>query len=819
MKKASLLFIFLFASLFCMAIPTSIIENIHIDQFGYVPTKQKIAVISSAQIGFYGSPYTPGNAANQYQIRRWSDDAVMYTGTLSVWGGGATHVQSGDKVWWFDFSGLSIAGSYYVYDVATGKSSVRFEINTDVYNPILSAALKTYYLQRCGSNKIATYAGAGYVDIPCHVGTLQDADCRLYNNTNVSTSKNLSGGWHDAGDYNKYVSFAYPALVDLLFAYAENPTIWTDIVGIPESNNGVPDILDEVKYELDWLLKMQQSSGGVLSMVGVVGFSSASPASAHTTQRVYGPETANASISLAAACALASKQFAAIGNITYANTLKTAAENAYNWAEANPTAQFYNTGIISAGEQEVGASSYELAAKKLAAAVYLYGITSNLSYKTYVESNYQNMHLLLWGYAYLYETHTQDALLYYAALSAATPAVKTAINNAYKNSVNTNNAENLPDFLNSTDAYRAYIEDRNCVEGNNSIKALQGLMFSNCIQYNLSTGNNVNYTNAASGFLHYIHGVNPTGFCYLSNMSAYGAEKSVPEIYNSWFANGSALWDRVGASTYGPAPGFLVPGINRNYNVDNCCATNSCGGSNALCNAALVTPPIGQPTLKMYKDFNADWPQNAWLVSENGIYFEASYIKLLSKFITTNNVVLPITLSTFVATVVANERVQLNWKLENEEKVNKYIVQKSDDGISFYDIEHKNNSNSKNYFTYDNDFIQNENFYRLKMIYINGEVEYSDIKKVKKSNKETFEITPNPSTDYIFVQLNNSTFSKSLIATVYNMLGLKILQQEFKVAAGFNKIKIITRDFPKGNYIIKIESNGITTGTKCFIKQ
>ena len=150
------------------------------------------------------------------------------------------------------------------------------------------------------------------------------------------------------------------------------------------------------------------------------------------------------------------------------------------------------------------------------------------------------------------------------------------------------------------------------------------------IHYHLDELNNTKYIDAASGFLHYLHGVNPTGFCYLSNMGSFGAEKSVPEFYNSWFCDGSSLWDRTGVSAYGPAPGFIPGGPDPGYKPDPQCATPNrvSQSNNALCDTAEVTPPLGQPVQKSFKDFNAGWPQNSWMVTENGIYYQAAYIRL-----------------------------------------------------------------------------------------------------------------------------------------------------------------------------------------------
>ena len=115
---------------------------------------------------------------------------------------------------------------------------------------------KTYYYQRCGIAKNAPFAHSGFIDGACH---LADTLCLNFINPGVERLKrNVSGGWHDAGDYNKYVNFAYASVIDLLMSFQLHPQAWaSDQMGIPESGNGIPDLLDEIKYETDWLLKMQ----------------------------------------------------------------------------------------------------------------------------------------------------------------------------------------------------------------------------------------------------------------------------------------------------------------------------------------------------------------------------------------------------------------------------------------------------------------------------------------------------------------------------------------------------------------------------------
>lgn len=626
MKKNYISAIGILFSFLLNAAPSAITQFIKIDQFGYQSAAQKIAVISDPQIG-YNAPlsFSPGTT---YQLRNWITDAIVYSGTITSWNGGSTQSQSGDKVYWFDFSSYTTPGSYYVYDPMNNVGSYRFDISDCVYNNVLRGAMRMFYYQRSGFAKQYPYADSGFVDGASHVGPQQDLDCRLYNNTSTATSKDLSGGWFDAGDYNKYVNFTWGTLTDMLLAYEENPAVWADNYNIPESGNGIPDLLDETKYELDWLLKMQNPNGSELCVIGGGG---ASPPSADAAPRRYGPATTSATFTAASVFALAAIQYNAIGQTAYATTLQNAAISAWTWANANPGITFYNAGTLAAGEQETDA--YGTSSRQFAAAVFLYALTGNSTYKSYVDASYSNMHLLQWSFAYPFEGTEQDALLYYSKTTGATTAVKNAITNAFASSMQTNNADNLPAYTNQTDAYRAYLADNNYTWNSNQTKSKQANMFLSMNVMGLNTANATNYKNAASGFVHYFHGINPNSKTYLSNMSKYGAENSVTSFYHSWFTDGSPLWDEVGISTYGPAPGFMPGGVNPSYDWDGCCPSG-CGSSsnNALCYGETIDPPKNQPIQKSWKDFNTSWPIDSWTITEAGIYTQAAYARLLSKF-------------------------------------------------------------------------------------------------------------------------------------------------------------------------------------------
>ena len=602
-----------------------------LDQFGYRPDSEKIAVVRDPQVGFdAGDAFTPGTS---YQLVDAATSTAVLTGQVSVWNAGATDASSGDRAWWFDFSKVTTPGTYYVLDVERGVRSDTFDIAETVYREVLKRAVRTFFYQRVGQAKAAEWAGAGWADSADHVGPGQDHECRLFSaKADAGTSKDLWGGWFDAGDYNKYTNWTATYVVSLLRAYLENKPAWRDDYDIPESGNGIPDVLDEAKWGLDYLSRLQNADGSVLSIVGEAG---GSPPSAATEPSYYGPASTSATLSSAGAYALGATVFGGLGSAaltSYAAGLKARATQAWTWAAQNPNVLFKNndgpTGSsgLGAGQQET--DDYGRLTMKLEAAAYLYELTKDAQFRTFFEANYKTTHLFAYGnFAYPYEAAVQEALLYYAAIAGVAPAVKSDIRTTYGAAMNT--ANNFGAQQSNADPYLAFLEDY--VWGSNGTKAFQGMMFYDLITFGIDGAKNADAQRAAERYVHYIHGLNPLGFVYLSNMGDYGAAHGVRSFYHTWFSHGSALWDVVGTSKYGPAPGFLTGGPNPSYAVDGCCAAG-CGAGNS-CTSEPLSPPLGQPAQKSYKDFNTSWPIDSWQVTENSDSYQVAYIRLLSKFV------------------------------------------------------------------------------------------------------------------------------------------------------------------------------------------
>ncbi len=597
----------------------TVTPNIHVDQFGYRPGSSKVAVISNPQEGFdISQTFMP---SNQYQLRRLSDGVAVFSAAPTAWQGGITDNSSGDKAWWFDFSSITEPGEYYVYDVGRNVGSYSFSINQNAYNSVLRAAVRMFYYNRCNAVKEAQHAGANWADGASFIGSGQDMEARsITDRQNAATAKDLSGGWWDAGDYNKYVTFASQPVHQLLDAYEQNKTIWTDNFNIPESGNGIPDILDEIKWETDWLRKMQLPNGSALIKMGNLKGSDGQatlPPSTDPRLRYYYPDGCSSSTialaSMLAHAALAFKDFPAL--TSYADDLKTRAINAWTHYHNNPKRTDCDDGTIQAGDADVSLVNQNLI--MVEASVYLYALTNDTKYRDTVDANYTKFNAIggyWWG---PYEV-TADALLYYTKIPNATAAVVSTINSRKQSS-----AGNY-DFYNwrnaEKDPYRAYIQNTMYHWGSLNIRADVGNINYDLPYYNIDAANANNYKQRAEEMLHYYHGVNPFNIVFLSNMGGYGAKNSIKELYHLWFKDGSA-WDNVTSSKGGPAPGYVPGGQNKNYKDGN--------------NGCTFTPPCGQPIQKAYRDWNGVWPDASWQISEPAIYYQSAYVKLLSKFITT----------------------------------------------------------------------------------------------------------------------------------------------------------------------------------------
>jgi len=217
--------------------------GIFVDQVGYRPSNPKFVFVNQP--------------ADSFWVIDKSSNLTLFSGKFGLWK--TQDPASGMTTYRGDFSALTRAGLYTV-KTSGGEESPAFVIQDTAYVRLWKMSLKGFYFQRCGTYLPPPFAGV-YNRPVCHL-----ADGTFHVTAESAGVISAAGGWHDAGDYGKYVVNAGVSVGTLLMAYEVFPERFSaDDIGIPESGNKVPDILDESRYELEWLLKMQASNGGVFT--------------------------------------------------------------------------------------------------------------------------------------------------------------------------------------------------------------------------------------------------------------------------------------------------------------------------------------------------------------------------------------------------------------------------------------------------------------------------------------------------------------------------------------------------------------------------
>ncbi|NIJ55027.1 glycoside hydrolase family 9 protein [Dyadobacter arcticus] len=759
---------------------------IQVDQFGYTLNAEKVAVLVNPIVGYNAaSSYTAPPTAT---VRNSTTNNIVFTGPVTVWNGGATHDQSGDQGWWFDFSAFTDVGSYYIYDAVNNQRSAVFDIGANPYNNVMLAAFKMFYYNRCNMAKSAPYAQPKWTDSNNFLNALQDSHCRYISTPgDASLEKDLSGGWFDAGDYNKYVSFTHSPMHDLLYAYEENPSVFTDHFNIPESNNGVPDLLDEIKWELDWLFKMTNADGSVQNKMGSRNYSEnvSSPPSANINPRYYGPTCTSASATIASVFSHASIVY---GNLpafaTYAAQLQAKAASCFNYVlplYANSQLQTNcDDGSIVAGDADVNLDQQRN--MLVIAAVYLFEKTGDNAYHQFIINNYVLTTPIAENFWGVNATEVIEALLRYTKLPNADTNVKNAILNEARPGVE----GDWNNFFgwNTLDLYRAYMPDWSYHWGSNMSKADYGNLSKTMVKAGLGVAATQNRKSAEQ--LHYFHGVNPQGIVYLSNMYQFGAEKSVNEIYHTWFNDGT-IYDNALTSPNGPAPGYVSGGPNYDYSINS------------------QTPPYGQPRQKSYLDFNTGWPINSWEITEPAIYYQASYVRLLANYALAVEDALPVTLADFYVKPLDDGKAQLFWKTTSETNNDRFEIERSVDAVDFRligEVKGTNADSQINHYTFtDPELSQTTAYYRLKQVDFDGKYAYSKIAAIYRSDRKGFKIAPNPVTDYLDLTLPAEALPANV--TLTNVSGQVVFQKRSNAS-----FRVPMNQLASGIYILSVSKAG-----------
>lgn len=318
------------------AAPTVEIDSIRFNSLGYQPQATKQATILIPE-------------AETFRVRRADNDRVVLKGTL---GEVLTQQDVAQSARIADFSDLDKSGTYYIEIPEVGRSR-HFTIAPDAYNEAYAATMRAFYLWRCGCEVDYTYNGIRYHQAACHAEDGYEDYIGHKGHQHDGT-----GGWHDAGDYGKYVVNAGITTNLLFWAWESFQAQLQGVtLGLPETAPAYPEFLKEMKWEIDWLQKMAypDGSGRVSHKLTATNFAGFIMASDDAQKRYFTPWSTAATADYVAMLAQAARAFAPYDK-EYAERCLEAARHSYAFLRTAPEEPFvqgdFSTGGYQTGDKD-----------------------------------------------------------------------------------------------------------------------------------------------------------------------------------------------------------------------------------------------------------------------------------------------------------------------------------------------------------------------------------------------------------------------------------------------------------------------------------
>lgn len=457
-------------------------KTIFVDQCGYLPEMTKRATFRSE------SPVA-------FRVVT-SEGRTVFHGTA---GARYENAAARETDYIGDFSAVTAPGRYRILSESLSESDT-FEISGDVYGGAFQEAFSFFYLQRCGCDLPKSAAGI-FGHRACHTGTAS-----VYG---TDEKRDVSGGWHDAGDYGRYVVPGAMAAAQLLCAYEENPGLCAaysspgrknQIQDNPSADTApkLPACLEEIRYELDWMLKLQREDGQVFHKASCRRFCGFIMPDRETDEIVVSPVSSTATADFAAVTAMAVRFYQKY-DPAYADRLAAASQKAYEALAGMDSLPFQNPPGISTG----GYGDPNDADERYWAAGELYKAFGAARYREDFErlAGQRIFHGYGWGNmgsygnrAYLTSAYPTDPGLKQRIMEEMTALAEEKLH------------------ICAADGYGAALTPGQYHWGSNLGAANSGLHLFDA--YRL-TGRR-EFLDAAADQLHYLLGRNPLGLCYLT---------------------------------------------------------------------------------------------------------------------------------------------------------------------------------------------------------------------------------------------------------------------------------------------------------------
>jgi endoglucanase len=506
-------------------------DQIRLNQLGFYPNTSKIAIVTGKV------------AYESFCIVSADGEDTLYEGGLgremkSAYSSTVTRIA--------DLSSFRKTGDF-ILRIRGVKQSFPFRIDNSVYNELGKAVLKGFYYQRSSMALDEKYAGKwnrgpGHSDAVVLIHPSAVTDDRP-----AGTKISSPGGWYDAGDYNKYMVNSGITMNTLLSAFEDFPNYYDTLqTNIPESQDKIPDILNEVLYNLRWMLTMQDPfDGGVYHKCTNAEFDGMVMPGVTKTPRYVVQKSTAATLDFAAVMAQAARVFKKFKSQLprLADSCLKASANAWLWALKHPAVEYDQARLNKEYKPDIGTGAYGdklLADEWMWAATEIFVTSKNKMYFEVIEQNINDsVGLPSWSNVRM--------LAYYTMLR-------------YQ--------ENLPKYtsemvqlmrkrlLKLADEYLSHISSnafatvmgqsrRDFVWGSNAVAANQGILLINAY---FLTGNK-KYIFGALSNLDYLLGRNATGYCFVTG---FGTKSPMHPHHRPSVADGIDE----------PVPGLLVGGPN-----------------------------------------------------------------------------------------------------------------------------------------------------------------------------------------------------------------------------------------------------------------
>lgn len=514
-------------------------DKIRLNQVGFYPSTEKVAIVTDS-------------LAREFFVINVATKEKVFTGELKQIGIWEYSDEYSNKA---EFTKFNKVGKYYISVPGVGDS-YPFEISNQVNLAIGKASLGFLYYQRASTALPEQYAGkwarpAGHPDDQAIVHA-SAATATRPEGTKINSSK----GWYDAGDYNKYIVNSGISTYTLMALYEQYPKFFDTLkLNIPENTNSIPDLLDEIRWNLDWMVTMQDEDGGVYHKLTNTNFDgSVMPADA-TNGRYVIMKTTAATLDFAAVMAVAYRVYKKTDK-AFAEKCLTQSIAAYNWAKKNKSVIF-NQGVmnqkfnpdINTGAYDDGnvTDEFQWAAIELFIATNktAYAEDANIEFTLRTEfelPNWAKVNTL--GLYSLIQNRDYLPVEYAPTVELVKEKLLTMATKLQKYQANK-----------SEFAVAMGLSNGNFNWGSNSTAANQGMLLMNA--YKLSGDGS--YLTAAISNLDYLLGRNGTGYCYISG---YGSKKVMNPHHRPSEADGIV----------DPVPGMLAGGPNPGQEDAGYCA-------------------------------------------------------------------------------------------------------------------------------------------------------------------------------------------------------------------------------------------------------